>query len=421
MTISTRENPKLNSLVKNPSVKPISSVIATLKKVFVLILFIGCIEPYELEDIGSRRVLVIDALVTNLPEEQFVSLTYSYPIDGSVPETASGAQVFVTDNVGNSVEFVEVESGMYQPTSAFEGVVGRSYQLSIETREGERYTSSEEEMLVPANEFDIYGRYIELRSDSSDGFERGVQFLVDVEETNNTSHNYRFNYVEDYEISVPFVPLYEYDEATQLIRDRTLSIKNCYINDVSTDLLIATTSGQVSGDLQEFPVVFVSENDFNLIGQYSLTVRQYRISSAAYQYYKDLQENNESSGSFFDRQKGQLIGNIQNLDDPTDPVVGYFEVASVSERYRIFETGAFEDQGYSAPEILTFCSGLIDTVATLDILAGNISFERRKLWDFVTCEVPLPGTEWCPQALLIPDICSDCRVYGSLEKPAFWD
>lgn len=391
------------------------------KCISLSILLTGCIEPYTLDDLGTRRVLVIDALVTNLQEEQFVHLTYSYPIDGSESEPASGARVMITDNTGNSVEFSEVANGMYQPSTPFEGIVGRRYQLSIETMDGIRYESSEEELVEPATEFDIYGRYLEIRSDSSSGFERGVQFLVDVEATNITNNNYRFTFEEDYEVSVPFVPLYEYDEATQTIRDRTLSTSLCYINDVSRDLLIATTSGQVSGELREFPLVFVSENDFNLIGQYSLTVRQYRISSAAYQYYKDLQENNESSGSFFDRQKGQLVGNIQNLDDPTDPVLGYFEVASVSERYSIFETGAFEDQGYSAPQILTFCSELIDTVATADILAGNISFENRLLWDFVTCETPLPGTEWCPLALLMPDICSDCRVYGTLEKPEFWD
>ncbi|MEQ6168755.1 DUF4249 domain-containing protein [Ekhidna sp. MALMAid0563] len=390
--------------------------------ILIIFLFLTyCIEPYTLQELETRRVLVIDALVTNMPEEQFVHLTYSYPIDGTTPEPVSGAKVMITDNLGDSIEFAETEDGFYQPITTFQGIVGRKYQLSIETADGESYQSSEEELLMPASEIDIYGRYLSLLSENSDDVERGVQFLLDIEETGDGNHSYRFSYTEDYEISVPFEARYEYDPSNQTINDRTLSTTKCYITDESSDFLIATTSGQINGNLSEFPVVFISENDFELIGKYSLTVKQYRISSTAYQYYKDLQENNESAGSFFDKQKGQLNGNIRNLDNSSEPVVGYFEVSSVSEKYQIFEPGTWKEEGYGAPKIFLFCVDLLDTVSTAEILAGNISFDRRLLYDFVSCEVPLPGTNWCPQALLIPETCSDCRVYGSLDQPTFWD
>lgn len=381
----------------------------------------ACINPHEFEVIETRKVLVIDAQVTNVPGEQFVQLAYSYALEGVVPEVISEARVELIDELGDTEIFQETSPGLYQPRASFTGIEGRKYQLLIETPDGSQYQSSEEELLAPAEELNIYGRYLTFRSETSDGFDEGIQFLTDIEGLGEENHNYRFQYEENYEILVPFASLYEFNEVTGEIDRRSTSLRRCYINNSSESLLIATTSGQISSSLREFPIEFIKTDEPDLLGKYSLTLKSYRISGAAYQYYKDLQENNESGGSFFDRQKGQLIGNIQNVNDLSEPVLGYFEVAAITENFEIFEGGTWKDQGFGADKILGFCSELTDTVRTADILAGDFNFGSRLIYNFADTDSFVPGTTYNTLILLAPAICSDCRTFGSLEKPTFWD
>ena len=391
------------------------------KYLFILILLYSCIEPYNFEGQETRKILVIDATVTNLPGEQMVRLEYSYELDGVDPEFVTGASVFITDNLGNSEPFMEVGSGLYQPDPSFVGIVGRHYQLTIETSEGTQYQSSQEELLEPATIDNIYGQFLALRSETSDGFDRGVQFLVDIDGVDENIHNYRFEYVKDYEIEVPYGSLLVYNAETNTIDPREPSIKLCYIKEPSETLDIATTSGQTTNVLREYPIVFLSEDEPDLLGKFSLTLKNYRISSAAYQYCKDLKENNESAGSFFDRQKGSLVGNIQNTSDLSEPVLGYFEVAGITETYQIFEAGTWRDEGFRADAILGGCANLIDTVQTIDILNGNVDFGTNLIYNFASTEAILEETGYNVQTLLIPNTCADCRIYGTLQKPEFWD
>lgn len=387
-----------------------------------IILGIGsCIEPYEFKIRGTEKVLVVDATITNVPETNYVRLEYSYGLDGAGFELATGANVLVTDDQGNSFSFNEVAPGTYLPNTGFAGVIGRNYQLNIVTADGNQYQSAAETMLEPAQIDAIYGRFLSLPSETYGGIDRGVQFLVDIVGDDSQNYNFRIQYEEDYEVTVPYASLYEFNPSSRTIDPRNPSVRKCYVNKNSQGLLIGTTSGQVKSELREFPVVYIEETDPELIGRYSLRINAFRISSQNYQYYKDLKENNESVGSFFDRQKGALIGNIQNTTDPSLPVLGYFELATVSQDVNIFEAGTWKDEGFRPNDLLTNCGNLIDTVSTTDILDGLIDFDGRLIYNFLLSDNIVPGTTYLAETLLAPESCSDCRVYGKLEKPTFWD
>lgn len=381
----------------------------------------SCIEPYELKIKGTRKALVIDALVTNIEGEQFVRLQYSYPINGSTPELVSDATVMVVDNFGNQEPFNEVSPGFYQPSASFAGVVGRKYRLIIGTPDGNQYESEEEELLAPGEVSSVYGEYLTLRSETDDGFDKRVQFFVNVDGVSDQNHNYRFEFEENYEIRVPVISFYEFDPTIPSIDLRSTSIRDCYVNEQSTDLLIATTSGQISSNLRDYPVVFIKEEEPDLLGKYSLTVKAYRISSNSYQFYKDLKENNESAGSFFDRQKGILLGNVSNVSDRSEPVLGYFEVSGVSQRHQIFERNTWSDEGFSPDPLLLYCYDLLETVRTADLLSGQIKLEHRLIHTFADGSGSLPGTPYLSFIVLAPAFCCDCQNYGTLNRPEFWD
>ncbi|WP_370086862.1 DUF4249 domain-containing protein [Ekhidna sp.] len=389
--------------------------------IILIVTLPSCIQPHDIQMHDQRRALVVDAIVTNIPGRQSVRLEYSYSLVNSHPELLSGALVRLSDDMGNNIEFNETSLGTYQPEPSFAGIVGRKYKIFIQTPDGDEYESKEEELLEPAKISAIYGRYLSLRSESSGGFDEGVQFLVDIVGGNSESSSYRLEYQEDYEIMVPYPSQYEYYPSTRTIERRSQSLRLCYINEQSNNLLIASTGGQINNELREFPVRFITEDEPNLIGRYSLNVIANRISSSAYQYYKDLKENNESGGSFFDRQKGPLIGNIMNINNLSEPVLGYFEVSGISEEFRIFEAGSWKEDGYIPKEILQSCKNSIDTVRTVEILNGNISFNGRLIYNFAPTDGIVPGTTYNTETLIVPEVCADCRALGSLTKPIFWN
>lgn len=384
-----------------------------MRNFIILLIIVSCVEPYDFELKGTQRYLVVDASITNIAGLQHVNLSYSYPLEGTSSEPVTGASVSLSDDQGGSVLFIEREPGIYRPGSSFKGVPGREYQLAISTPNGSQYLSEEVEMLQPGQLKDVYGRFLTLESETGSNVERKIQFLVDMVGNDTENYSYRFEYEEDYEIKVPYESVYEFNEDDLSISIRNPRVGTCYANEKSGGLFIATTSGQVSSFLTEYPLISIRENERKLINRYSISVRSFRISSKNYQYYKDLEENNKSAGSFFDRQKGALVGNITNIENPSEPVLGYFEVAGVSENFRVFEKGTWEEDGFNPDGLITNCTQFIDTVLREEVTAGGFDFDGKNIIGLSTL-IP-------PEVYLAPPNCSDCRVYGELNKPHFWD
>jgi hypothetical protein len=166
-----------------------------------------------------------------------------------------------------------------------------------------------------------------------------------------------------------------------------------------------------------------------------------------------VQENNEFAGSLFDKQKGSVYGNMMSLDDESIPVLGFFEVAGVSEKKRIFKPDEFEEQGFD-PELIwagncqdafsqiglhkgttvetdtTWIDNepIIDTLSIshylnysgTDIHADDGDTSKCIVtidWGAFTVEVVKvtpPGKPLCITR------CTDCRHYGFLDPPDWW-
>ena len=103
---------------------------------FFISTFLSCEDIITPNLPTNDPILVVDAWVNNLnqPQKIFLSTTQDY-LDSTSSPSVTGADVKVSDDLGNVYEFVESDDGEYvwQPDSIHKnlGEVGTSYLLSI--------------------------------------------------------------------------------------------------------------------------------------------------------------------------------------------------------------------------------------------------------------------------------------------------
>jgi hypothetical protein len=382
---------------------------------WLLFILGSCIEPYEFQTLKSERAIVIDASLTNLEEPHRVYLNYSYPIDTTYLDPITGASVRVEDSENNEYVFREVFNGLYESDGDFGAVKERSYRLKVSI-EGTDYLSDWESMKAPVAIDSIYGRYVTIPSEEDGSFESGVQFFVDSHDPTGASTRFRYEWQEDYRVLTPYPTWYYFEESDSSVRRRDKSFDICYVNFFNNSMTLSTTEGLSESRISELPIRFSNEELIALHKRYALTVRQYSLSTNAYSYYKQLKDNNESAGTFFDKQKGAIVGNLQAVNDPNQVVLGFFEVSGVTETRRYFSQIEFKGQGFKLADYPN-CDPYLD-VDTVNIGDMPRYFSAEGLGKLISYPLDPPGSG---NFVVVSPECADCRYLGIQNPPNWWE
>lgn len=98
----------------------------------IVVSLLSCEKTIELDTLQVPPQLVIEGLVTNAQGRSYVRLTQSQQFyDKGAPTPATGATVWIEDQNGIRVPFLEKEPGWYVPDSLFIGQVGHTYFLEL--------------------------------------------------------------------------------------------------------------------------------------------------------------------------------------------------------------------------------------------------------------------------------------------------
>ena len=113
----------------------------------------------------------------------------------------------------------------------------------------------------------------------------------------------------------------------------------------------------VNGDLLNNPggttsqIVAQRVIDESFLSRHYFNVRQVSTDREAFEYWRRIKELVNNTGSVFDTPPAPVNGNIYNVDDSEEVVLGYFEVAKVNLT-RIYTTRA--DVPFFNPEVCTY-------------------------------------------------------------------
>lgn len=402
----------------------------TYKISLFLILIFGvtsCTEQYVFQNYDFESALVVEGTITNELKNQTIRVSQVYQLEETGPKFEKGANVFISDDLGNDYQFEEKDT-VYASITPFKAEPGRKYQLKIKTREGKNYTS-DQQVLTTETKIDN----LTATAENVSG-QRGVQINVNSYDPSNTSKYYRYEYVETYKIIAPFwnanisrvvfIPGIPPNPAegfpgTEGREDIVISLrqyeaKTCFSSKKSNDIILSSTTA-LSEDRVHFPVRFVSNQNYIISHRYSIFVRQYVQNLAAYTYYKTLKDLSSSGGILSPKQPGFFYGNIKSVESPTEKVIGFFEVSAVSSERIFFNySDLFPDEPLP-PYYESDCKA-----RDYEDCVGDPPCNGDELRAAIKARTLIHWSASPPSYSMVKAACGDCTTFSSNIVPTFW-
>ena len=376
----------------------------------------GCVEPYAPAAISAPpRLLVVDGFLNARGVSTIrLSRTASLATKDNPPAEIKATLFIETQNQGPRYALTETTPGTYSSANLTLDAT-RQYRLRISTAAGRQYASD----FVPVKLTEP------LDAVSWKPENNGVSVFVSTHDDARNSQYYRWEYDVTWEIRSPYRAILEYDKKRDSIIDIRVPFPFvCWSNQPSNRILISKTTALNQDVVADFRVQTLPSDAPALFSRYSILVRQQALTQPEYAYWELLRKNTENIGSLFDPQPSQVTGNVHNLDNPNDPVLGFVGAHSVTEK-RLFIAQSELPSGWGQRSGYESC-----------IPPDTIFFQPRN-----APPDPLPdyksliygafasGANWPLQLVTPPGAkgftlakidCIDCRTRGTAVRPSFW-
>ena len=378
----------------------------------MLIVFLfSCKKPYN-PPVTSSNVsyLVVEGVINSGNDSTIIKLSKTVNLNAQVTlNPSSGATVTVESNQNGTWPLVGDNKGNYV-SAGLNLPVSAEYRLRITTADGKQYLSD----------------FIAVKSTppiDSIGYtvqSGGIQLYVNSHDPANNTHYYRWDYSETWLFHAKYESQYMVDPVTEQVVQRPTDkqVYYCYANDASSNIVLNSTAKLSQDVVYQSPLTTIPFNSEKLEATYSILVRQYALTGDAYQFYLNIQKNTEQLGSIFDAQPSQLQGNIHNVANADEPVIGYLSVTNVQSK-RIYLTNAILPTG-TVTNYPYDCEQ--DTARYVDKQGYN---------DVANILINGPYSDLPTDALFTPTgtiygylyssiECTDCTLRGTTKVPSFW-
>ncbi len=373
-----------------------------MKPLLLYLLFItalvvtsSCKVPYEPQPTTTpTNYLVVEGLI-NTTDSTFIKLSRTVLVSSTntvKPELK--ATVTIESDQGTTYPLKEVGKGSYVAGILNLSAINK-YRLRIKTISGGTYLSDFVQAKITPP----------IDSVTTDAQRFALHIDVNTHDPQNNTRYYRWEYTETWEFFSYLTSGYTYNGSTFIPRTAANQIHHCWGNYVSPEVLLGTSETLTQDVILHSPIVIIPSASEKLHTRYSIIVRQYALTKEAYQYWKLLQTNTENLGGTFDAQPSATIGNIHNVNNAAEPVIGFISAGTFTQT-RIFRDiyslpgDYYLDYKYNPPYDDNKCG-------VVQVLPPDYNV-------FINQLVPLsPGAGSSAE-------CADCTLRGSNVKPSFW-
>jgi hypothetical protein len=382
---------------------------------FIVLIAVGCKKPFIPQEIksGANRYLVIEGVINSGSDSTFIKITRTQKVDTIHtvnPET--NATVSVESDANSNFKLTEITAGTYAaPPINLDGA--HKYRLRIITSDRREYVSD----FVPVKNSPAI---------DSVGFvaqPTGVQIYVNTHDAANATQYYRWDYFETWQFHSIYVSTL-YSNLIDSIKDRSLSqqVYDCFASDISSNVVLASSTKLARDIIYQAPVTTISSSSEKIETKYSILVKQYALTSDAYAFWQNLQNNTEKLGSIFDVLPSENMSNFHCITNPNEFVVGYLSVGSPSSK-RIFITAGQLPKSYSPtyPSACELDTSFFDPTGHPGNIPSTEFIPANSPYTPINDLYPVPDLFGLPYAITFSTVlCTDCTVRGTKTQPAFW-
>lgn len=370
----------------------------------LLLILQACVYDFDPDVSNYENRLVVYSLISNLPEIVEAKLSRTMAINDIVATPETGAEISISNRQGVILQLNETGSGVYTSSELFQAIEGEEYKLTIQTSDGSVYESDFETLTTSYPIANITYDFESYETNELDEIVKGYRFYVDSDAPGAENAHFRYEMDETYKIVMPLTATYFVTGSTSENPGEHIPVRFenvCYQSADIDEFYLASPTDYSSNKIVKFPITFVHDQSSRLLYKYCLNVKQYSMSESTYRFWKSQAENIGTS-TLYSTHSFQVTGNIKNINDPDDSVLGIFEVSGVSNKRVFVDDYPYINQGM---ELLPQCEYETET-SWLDELYGY----------YVYVGYP-PQVEY-----VVGEECVNCELMGATPiEPDFWE
>lgn len=317
------------------------------------ILLVRCVDPVEQTSRQNVDVIVMEGSITNLAEPQVIYLNRSFADSltgrfSTLPLSGATVEIVVDSSV--IIPLKQTDPGRYQAPTDFMGQIGHTYQLRFTLSNKNQYQSTLELMpaVPPIKKVSEHFNQASLPQGLAheDRYRAANDIYIDWQDPVDQHNYYRWDWrlwekqAWCHTCGGGWYIIYDLD-------DKDL-VENCFSSPITNpgsfvnDYACRTNCWQIihNFDTNVFDDRF-SNGGFvqgRLVAQIPyyqdrgclVEIRQTSLTQNAYQYFKLAQDQTQTTGGLADTPPTVLVGNIKNVNNRHEGVIGYFTASAVS-------------------------------------------------------------------------------------------
>lgn len=303
---------------------------------FQLAFLYACVETYDIKfDLGAELVTV-DGSISDLGGD-VISISTSFSKNGdnyAIPLKGCQAELILRDKT--LIRLQEINEGQYSPPASFKGMVGQTYQLRFKTPQGKIYESSVEELRQSPEIAKMYETFrLNGLLDKTGNKVVGstLDIFLDFQDSPTPNEHYMWRW-----------KLFEMQFICKTCNGGRLVGRTCSIDPSPSPTTYDYPCSSACWDIFYNEQTNILSDEFingkfvqgRLVAQvpfYSssgalLEIEQVAITQNAYEYYTLLKQQTQTNGTLIDTPPAPIVGNIRNINDDKEKIVGYFGAGS---------------------------------------------------------------------------------------------
>jgi hypothetical protein len=337
-----------------------------LSNILIAALLICCVDPINFERPDLKPQLVVDGYISNLAGPYTVSLSRSRAVVGNqaLRTPVPDAVVKIHSDAQEVETLVEKKDGIYVSTQV-QGVVGRSYWITVELLDGSTFESTPEIIKPPAT-IDLVEYEYEHKTKVVNGLQANddrFNLLVDATTASESENYFRWKVTGTYKIEtrpdlitrdnpdkfgpplpdppkcsgwVAYFNKLDPNNSGKKYRVADCTCCTCWVTNYEEAPRLASDELLQGDQFRHVKVGVVPISPETFFEKYHVAITQMALTKSTFNYFKLLKAQKDGVTSLFQPISGKLRGNVARTD-AEEEVLGMFYTAGMTTRTLFIE------------------------------------------------------------------------------------